>query len=527
MRVLLQVGVPPQGTERCSKRLCIKARQEVRDLKLKVTQLETKLRPLETKFKKEVADEVRTIKGEFSIKVDMMQDYAMSSSNATSKAKSFEQIATNAEAKVCELSDLVARLSAELSVLRSDNQARLKKEAATARHEQELSSKLHKEEIKERNRLQRRAEEAEAMAAEAERVAAEAREEAAAARGEAMAEAVAAEEARAAQGEAAYHAVLASRQTERAKGRAETLEQRVMELGTCPKSYSPEEWAEMSAAARRQARHRDMTYLRGLLESHPFKPADIATVLANMNLLESILFKCREGFDLYFTAVSKLMKKLEEEDFGESFALFLHYELRMPLPLIHRLVQAASKRFDREKGSYVGKVLLHHPWVKANTIEVCHTPPLPSPPHPTALGWVALGWGARAVSFDWTGKGQPRGTGLGDYVSPGANHEALHVNITRMGASPSSLPSLPSLPLSHPPSRSACRCRGSPHLGRSSTRSSQASARRLGCSRARMAPSPSAMLIRCCTSSCSVMPASSRCRRSPSSLPSARRPRWS
>eukprot|EP00327_Prymnesium_parvum_P016939 CAMPEP_0113279658 /NCGR_PEP_ID=MMETSP0008_2-20120614/27305_1 /TAXON_ID=97485 /ORGANISM="Prymnesium parvum" /LENGTH=848 /DNA_ID=CAMNT_0000129863 /DNA_START=26 /DNA_END=2570 /DNA_ORIENTATION=- /assembly_acc=CAM_ASM_000153 len=50
--------------------------------------------------------------------------------------------------------------------------------------------------------------------------------------------------------------------------------------------------------------------------------------------------------------------------------LFMHYELRMPLPLIHRLVQAACKQFDRKLGMYHSKVLLYHPWVAKLTLKV-------------------------------------------------------------------------------------------------------------------------------------------------------------
>lgn len=130
-------------------------------------------------------------------------------------------------------------------------------------------------------------------------------------------------------------------------------------------SRSPEEWAALKEGARRKARDRDMIYLRGLLQSHSFRPQELATVLSDLGLLKLIIFKCREGFDLYFEAVQQLMTRLQNEDFGEQFWLFLHYELRMPLDLIHRLVQAGCKKFDRKEdggaGKYQSKHLLRHP----------------------------------------------------------------------------------------------------------------------------------------------------------------------
>lgn len=308
---------------------------------------------------------------------------------ANSRRGSVNKELKAAEASVADLTEKVAALSAELLVLRKDDQARLQREAVDARRhdterrkEEEFSSAIHKADIKVRNDLQRRAETAELAAADAQRLLEEAQADAARAREDAIAEAEAAELARTAQGDAEYLSVLSAHQAERAKAKSAEAARRVEELGGHRnRSRSPEEWAALKEGALRVARHREMIYLRGLLESHGFRAEELATVLSDLGMLKTIIFQCREGFDLYFEAVQALTSRLQDDDFGEQFALFMHYELRMPLPLIHRLVQAGCKTFDRKAndgaGSYESKYLLHHPWVKKKSVKV-EPPPLAS-----------------------------------------------------------------------------------------------------------------------------------------------------
>jgi len=73
------------------------------------------------------------------------------------------------------------------------------------------------------------------------------------------------------------------------------------------------------------------------------------------------------------------MRKLETEEYGLQFALFLHYEMRLPLTKIHRLVQAASKRYVQRHDIYCAKALLCHPFRSDRMIKV----PRLAPPRAT------------------------------------------------------------------------------------------------------------------------------------------------
>lgn len=72
----------------------------------------------------------------------------------------------------------------------------------------------------------------------------------------------------------------------------------------------------------------------------------------------------KPGFRIYFEKVQELMQRLEEEEFGRDFALFLHFEMHLTLPKILRITQAASKAYVRADNRYVGKALLRDPWRK-------------------------------------------------------------------------------------------------------------------------------------------------------------------
>ena len=121
---------------------------------------------------------------------------------------------------------------------------------------------------------------AEVEAREAQEAEADAHAEASEAREEALEESQAAVAARAEIDDAKYAAMLSARQAERAKKRAADLESRLDAQGVVPGNRSPEEWAQMTADARRKARQREMDYLTGLFESHEWRMEDVATVLA-------------------------------------------------------------------------------------------------------------------------------------------------------------------------------------------------------------------------------------------------------
>lgn len=96
---------------------------------------------------------------------------------------------------------------------------------------------------------------------------------------------------------------------------------------------------------------------------------DVAFVLSELGLLNE-LFHTVKVFDLHFDRVSKLMQQLEEEHFGKKFSLFLYYEMHLTMPKILRIVQAASKKYNRHTDMYSSKVLLYHPFRKGVVVKV-------------------------------------------------------------------------------------------------------------------------------------------------------------
>ena len=51
------------------------------------------------------------------------------------------------------------------------------------------------------------------------------------------------------------------------------------------------------------------------------------------------------------------MKKLENESFGDTFGLFLYYEMHLTMDKVLRIVQAVCKSYNKETNHYEPKVL--------------------------------------------------------------------------------------------------------------------------------------------------------------------------
>ena len=94
------------------------------------------------------------------------------------------------------------------------------------------------------------------------------------------------------------------------------------------------------------------------------------------------IFKEQPFFEQHFEHVQALVKRLEEEHFGESFGIFLHYEMNLTFEKILRLTQAASKKFDKGLNHYTSKVLLYNPHRKDQVVMV---PRLAPPKHKLAV----------------------------------------------------------------------------------------------------------------------------------------------
>ena len=133
-----------------------------------------KLRPLQSDFDRLLDETKRTMQGEFVLMMDDCAGTVKQAKAAEQQRYSKEKALKASEAAVHDLTEKVAALTAELLILRADEEARLRQEAIGARqreraqrHDEELASALHKREIRIRSDLHRRAEAAELAAGEA------------------------------------------------------------------------------------------------------------------------------------------------------------------------------------------------------------------------------------------------------------------------------------------------------------------------------------------------------------------------
>lgn len=170
--------------------------------------------------------------------------------------------------------------------------------------------------------------------------------------------------------DSAEHAtMLAERREARAKKRVASLEERVEKMAPRSKHYSMDEWAALSRNARYQASFKARAYLLSLFKDERFHMEDLADVLAELELLPELM-DTRAGFQLYYDRVSALMTRLERDEFGMEFGLFLKYEMHLPLPKILSIVQGACKKYNRSIDRYESKVVLYHRHLKGVSIAV-------------------------------------------------------------------------------------------------------------------------------------------------------------
>ena len=111
-----------------------------------------------------------------------------------------------------------------------------------------------------------------------------------------------------------------------------------------PKPRTEAEWAALSEDAKRTAARRERAYLKEVFESHPWRPSDISFALGATSYVKEV-FKEREFFTEHFNRVKELVDGMEEREFGETFGLYLHYEMRLTFDKILRMVQAACKKY--------------------------------------------------------------------------------------------------------------------------------------------------------------------------------------
>ena len=166
--------------------------------------------------------------------------------------------------------------------------------------------------------------------------------EARAARADAVSEKEAALESAKQLDAAVYNSMLLARQVERAKDKASKLQAKLKELAPVAAGRTTEEWASMRRDAQRKASQRDREALSSFLWPHPWRAADVAHVLSESGLLKGVI-DSQEGMCLVFAIVKKLHTRLEQEDFGLRFGLFLHFEMKLTLAQLQNAVEARAR----------------------------------------------------------------------------------------------------------------------------------------------------------------------------------------
>lgn len=143
-----------------------------------------------------------------------------------------------------------------------------------------------------------------------------------------------------------WAAKLTARREERAKAQVSALSEKLKTVAPATCHRSPEEWASLKGWARYKAAQREVAHIKSFLSSHDWRAEDIAKALSDMDTgLVQALLDTKPFFSIYFGRVGEMMKRLEKEHFGIEFGLMLHYDMRLTLPKIVQLTQAASKHF--------------------------------------------------------------------------------------------------------------------------------------------------------------------------------------
>ena len=131
----------------------------------------------------------------------------------------------------------------------------------------------------------------------------------------------------------------------RAKTKNAELEAKIVDVAPPMRERTADEWAALSREAGWKAHQRAQARIVSVLCGFPYCPEDLATGMHKHGLLEK-LFDTRAGVDIYFDRVRVLLTKLENEDYGTSFALYLRFELRLTMPKIFEVTKAACKKYN-------------------------------------------------------------------------------------------------------------------------------------------------------------------------------------
>ena len=170
--------------------------------------------------------------------------------------------------------------------------------------------------------------------------------------------------------------LLAEKREERAKCKLATLQERQNQLAvTLSAVRSSEDWALLQRDAGYKAHQREQARFDAILTTHAFLPKDMARVLHKRGLLVQ-LFDTPDGADIYFERLQERINHISSVEYGMPLAMYMHYQLKIPIPQILHIDQAASKKFKEVDKRYESKILYSHPFKKGVIIKVPRiTPP--------------------------------------------------------------------------------------------------------------------------------------------------------
>ena len=147
----------------------------------------------------------------------------------------------------------------------------------------------------------------------------------------------------------------------RAQDKAERLKKKLAAFHAAPEDRDDDVAYELlSAAAKRQVRHREIKYICWFLCSRTFFAADMATALQQTGWLED-LWETREVRAVHLEAVRDVVGICEGQHYDIAFGLHLHFELGLTLAQILDLTQAGCSTCDPVSDSHHRKILLYDP----------------------------------------------------------------------------------------------------------------------------------------------------------------------
>ena len=170
--------------------------------------------------------------------------------------------------------------------------------------------------------------------------------------------------------EAKWGLLLAEKREKRAKIKLAKLEEKAKDVDVVATGdRSTEDWAALHREAAWKAHQREQGRFDAILAAHEFPPNDMAHVLQKRGLLEQI-FDSPDGADIYFARLQERIHHISTVEYGMPLAMYMHYQLKIPISTILSIDQAASKKFRPSKNHYNAKILYSHPYRSNVVIKV-------------------------------------------------------------------------------------------------------------------------------------------------------------